>query len=151
MTIDLEAQSRIDAAADRAVLVPALPDVVGLSYQEIRSMLQAKHDTSVGIDDPILMLVSIFNVYLGEFEKLHHRHNHALSEIIAAKTAEYISGVKQTTDSLTKTLADASVEGIQKIFEAQAGRLKAFESKLFWCAGLISVSAFINAVLFIWK
>jgi hypothetical protein len=114
-------------------------------------MLQDKHDTSVGIDDPILMLVSLLNVYLHEFEKLHGRHNHALSGIIAAKTAEYIAGVKKTTDSLTKSLSDASVEGIQKIFEAQAGRLNAFENKLFWCAGLISVSAFINAVLFILK
>jgi hypothetical protein len=151
MAADFELKNRIDAAADQATVLPALPDVPGLSYEEIRAMLQARHDTSVGLDDPILMLVSIFNTYLGEFEKLHDRHNQALTGLLAAKTAEYVSGVRQTTGALTKTLSEASVEGLRKVFEDQSGRLKAFENSLFWCSGLIAVSAFINAALYLLK
>jgi hypothetical protein len=113
--------------------------------------LLAKHKTVMHEGDPVLVLVGVMNVYLNEFEKLHHRHDEAMAKIIAAKTAEYISGVKQTTEALTKTLSDASVEGIRKTFDEQAGRLKAFETKLFWCSALIGLSAFTNAVLYILK
>jgi hypothetical protein len=131
--------------------MPHLPDGVGISYEDMAVLLAAKHDSGLTRDDPVLMLVTICNVCLGEMEKLHTRHNQALAEIIAAKTSEYVSGVKQTTAALTTTLSDASVEGVRRTFNEQSGRMKTFESKLFWCAGLISVSAFINAVLFILK
>lgn len=131
--------------------MPEMPDGRGLKYEEVQALLHAKHKTSVGTNDPILMLVTILNVYLGELENSHNRHDAAMAKIIAAKTAEYISGVRQTTDTLTKTLSDASVEGIRKTFDDQAGRLKAFENSLFWCSALISLSALINAALYILK
>ena len=131
--------------------MPELPDDLGFKYAEIRAMLAQKHQTSVGQDDPILMLVTIMNVYLDEFEKLHRRHNQALASLLAAKTSEYISGVRETTDAMTKTLSDASVEGFWKIFEEQSGRLKVFENSLFWCTALIGLSALVNAALYILK
>jgi hypothetical protein len=52
-------------------------------------------------------------------------------------------------DTLTKTLSDASVEGIRKTFDDQTGRRKAFENSLFWCSALNCLSVFINAALYI--
>jgi hypothetical protein len=97
------------------------------------------------------MLVTICNVCLGEMEKLHKRHNQALTGLLTARTSEYISGVKQTTDALTTTLSDASVEGIRRTFNEQSGRMKVFENNLFWCSALVAVSALANAAILLLK
>lgn len=127
------------------------PDGIGKTLEDIRIMLAAKHDTSVSKDDPILMMVSIFNAYLEEMEKLHGRHNQALTAIISAKTAEYISGVKETTDALTRTLSEASVESVRLIFEAHGAALHSHKLNTRWCAAIVALSAVINVAVFILK
>lgn len=47
---------------------PVLADGRGLKYSEVRALLAEKHDSGISLDDPILMLVTILNVYLGELE-----------------------------------------------------------------------------------
>ena len=81
---------------------------------------------------------------MSETQKLHERHNDALAKIIAGKTQEYISGVKQTTDAFTQTLADASVEGIRRIFEDHAASLQSHQGNTRWCALIVAISALAN-------
>lgn len=130
---------------------PPLSEGHGLTFDEIRKLLAEKHDVAVSKDETLLILVSILNVYLGEFETQHQRHNAALAKIIAARTSEYIDGVRATTEGLTKTLSEASVEGIRKIFDDHAGRLQSLRASLFWCSALITLSALINAVFYLLK
>ena len=123
---------------------PEMPDGVGISYEDIAVMLAMKHDTSVSRDDPVLMLVSICNSFLGEVEKLHKKHNEALTQIITARTQEYIAGVQETTDAFSKTISDASIDGIRKIFEEHASALQASKWNARWCALIVAVSALAN-------
>jgi len=139
---DEEFDSAPPEASDKKT--PELPDGVGLSYEDIALLLAMKHKTTVGVDDPILMLVTICNAFLNETKTLHGRHNDALSKIIAGKTQEYISGVKQTTDAFTQTLADASIEGVRQIFKEHAASLQKHQGNTRWCALIVAISALAN-------
>ena len=121
-----------------------LPDGVGLSYEDIGLLLAMKHKAVIEDDEPILMMVTVCNAFLNEVSTLHKRHNDALSKIIAGKTQEYISGVKETTDAFTKTLADASVEGVRQIFKEHAATLQAHQGNTRWCALIVAISALAN-------
>jgi hypothetical protein len=132
--------------------VPELPDGIGLSYDDIKLLFTMKHKTSpVDDNEPMLMMVSVCNAFLGEASNLHQRHNEALSKIIAGKTREYIAGVKECTDAFTRTLADASVEGVRLIFEKHAATLEAHRGNTRLCAAVVAISALANiAVLALW-
>jgi len=125
---------------------PELPDGIGISLEDIAVLLAMKHDTSLSRDDPVLMLVTICNSFLGEIQSLHTKHNGALTSILTAKTRDYITSVQNTTDALTKTLSDASVEAIRKIFAEHASALQASKSNARWCAFIVAVSAVANVI-----
>jgi hypothetical protein len=124
-----------------------LPDGIGISYEDMAVMLAMKHDTSMGLNDPVMMLVSIINSFLGEVTKLHDKHNEALTHIITARTKEYIASVQNTTDALTQTLSEASVEAIRKIFAEHASALQASKWNARWCAFIVAVSATANVIV----
>ena len=123
-----------------------LPDGIGISLEDIAVLLAMKHDTTVRKDDPVLMLVTICNSFLGAIQSLYQKHNSALSSILTARTKEYISGVKNTTDALSKTLSDASVEAIREIFDEHASALGASKRNARWCALIVAVSTVANLI-----
>jgi hypothetical protein len=126
---------------------PELPDGIGVSLEDVAVLLAMKHDTSVSRDDPVLMLVTICNSFLGAVQSLHDKHNGALTHIITARTKEYIASVQNTTDALTQTLSEASVEAIRKIFEEHASALQASKWNARWCAFIVAVSAVANVIV----
>ncbi len=125
---------------------PELPSGYGISLEDIAVLLAMKHDTSVRKDDPVLMLVTICNSFLGAVQSLYQKHNTALSSILTARTKEYISGVKNTTDALSKTLSDASVEAIRTIFDEHAFALQASKRNARWCALIVAASTVANII-----
>lgn len=127
--------------------MPELPDGIGLGYEDIQKMLAMKHNTSLSADDPILMMVSVCNVFLEELQKLHEKHNDAVKNIMADQSSKYITGVKNTTDALAKTLADTSVDAIKNIFDSHAAALKANNKNSRWCAAIIGISALVNVAI----
>lgn len=126
---------------------PPLPDGLGLDYEDVRKMLSIKHETILGKDEPILMMVTLCNVFLGELEKLHKRHNEAVTRIMSDQSRKYIDGVKATTEALSQTLADTSIEAIRKIFDSHAAELNANRLNSRWCAAIIAVSALVNVAI----
>lgn len=126
---------------------PQLPDGFGIKLEDMALLLAMKHDTSIARDDPALMIVSICNAFLGEIQALHEKHNEALTKIITARIRDYITSVKDTTDSFTETLSRASVEGIRKIFEDHASALQASKWNARWCALIAAVSALANLLV----
>ena len=55
------------------------PDGIGLSVEDVRALLARKHETSVPKDDPILMVVTILNAFLGRQDELQKKHEKALA------------------------------------------------------------------------
>jgi hypothetical protein len=69
-----------------------MPDGRGLKYEGVQALFHAKHKTSVGTNDPILMLVTILSVYLGKLENSHDRHDAAMAKSIAARPLNIFPG-----------------------------------------------------------
>lgn len=127
---------------------PAVPDGIGLDLESVRTLLAQKHATVVDPDDPVLMLVTLQNAFLAEYEKLLDRHNKALTAMLAEKTDGYVSGVLSATKGLAKDLSAASVENIRTIFQEHVSALAAFRQNLTWLAAIVAVSAMINVAVF---
>jgi len=134
----------VPAAAEEAM--PQLPNGIGLDYDDIRAMLAQKNGAAVGQDDPLMMIVTICNVFLGEQEKVNKRHNEALTKIMADQTSKYLAGVKATTDDLGKVLADNSVEAIRNIFNSHSRALNANSNNAKWCAAIMAITGLVNVV-----
>ena len=124
-------------------------DKIGLTLEEVRALLAKAHNASIPDNDPLLMIVTINNAYLGEVQKLHARHELGLARLMAEKTDAYVSGVKAAVDQLSASLSSASVEGVRKIFEAHAATLNAFKYAVYWSAAIVAVSALLNVAVFV--
>ena len=124
---------------------PALPDGIGLTLDDVRALLAKEHETIVPKDDPMLMIVTLLNAYLGEVDKLHARHGKAL----AGKTDAYVKGVQGATDALAAQLSASSVEGIRKVFAEHAGQLQSLKSGMWYAAAIVAVSALVNVAVFV--
>lgn len=127
---------------------PAVPDGIGLDLESVRTLLAQKHATVVDPDDPVLMLVTLQNAFLAEYEKLLDRHNKALTAMLAEKTDGYVSGVLSTTKGLAKELSAASVENIRTILQGHIAALTTFRQNLTWLAAIVAVSALVNVAVF---
>jgi len=124
--------------------MPQLPDGIGLDYDDIRAMLAKKNGAAVGQDDPLMMIVTICNVFLGEQEKVNKRHYEAMTNMIIDQTAQYLAGVKATTDDLGKVLADNSVEAIRKMFNSHSRALNDNANNAKWCAAIMAITGLVN-------
>ncbi|GHV49833.1 hypothetical protein FACS1894168_0130 [Deltaproteobacteria bacterium] len=123
--------------------------VPGMSMEAVHTLLTKRHNTSIPENDPLLMIVTILNAYLGEVQKLHARHEEGLARLMAEKTGEYMKGVNTAVDQLSTSLSSASVEGIRKIFDDHAAKLNAFKSAVYWGAAIVTVSALFNVAVFV--
>ena len=131
-----------------AVQVGEMPGV-GMSLKAVGDLLATTHNTIVPKDDAILMIATLLNAYLGEVQKLHTRHETGLAKLMAEKTQAYVAGVNAAVEQLSTSLSSASVEGIRKIFDAHAASLNTFKNALAWATAIISLSALLNAAVYI--
>ena len=133
---------------------PLLPDGVGLTLEQVRSLLTKHHDVAVPKDDPMLMFVTICNAFLGEVQALHQRHETGLTRLMADKTDAYVRGIKEATAQLAAGLSSASVEGFKVACKEHERRMAGFKSNLTWLAAIVAVSALVNVaacVLLGWR
>lgn len=131
-----------------------LPDGVGLTLEQVRSLLTKHHDVAVPKDDPMLMFVTICNAFLGEVQALHQRHETGLTRLMADKTDAYVRGIKEATAQLAAGLSSASVEGFKAACKQHESRMAGFKSNLTWLAAIVAVSALVNVtacVLLGWR
>jgi hypothetical protein len=128
-----------------------LSDGIGLDLESVRILLAQKHETVVSADDPVLMLVTLHNAFLAEYEKLLDRHNKALTAMLAEKTDGYVSGVLAATQGLTKDLSAASIESIRTVLRDHGAVLAAFRNQLTWLSAIVAISAMVNVAVFAFR
>ena len=129
--------------------MPQLPDGIGLTLDEVRSLLATKNSITVSPDDPILMMVTLLNAFLTEEEKLLDRHRKALTSILTDKTDTYIKAVEQTTVNLSESISALSGTEIKKIFNENSGMMNRFRSNMVWLAAIVGISALVNVAVFV--
>ena len=146
---DAENMEKLEIPAVPPKPEDAVPDGIGLTLEQVQGLLAKTHKKVVDYHDPILMVVTMLNAHLAEVEKLQARHKEGLGRLMADKTDAYVSGVAAAVAQLTDSLSSASVEGIRKVFDDHAARLRAFKNSTAWLAAIVAVSALLNVAVFV--
>ncbi|WP_288230730.1 hypothetical protein [uncultured Desulfovibrio sp.] len=146
------------AVADNAPQSPSvpepdqcLPDGIGLSVEDVRAMLAKKHDLAVPKDDPLLMMVTIQNAFLGVQTQLQKKHEKALAAFMGKQTEGYVQGVEKSVSELRKTLSDVTINGIRDAASDFAASLSGFKTTLYLCTAIMALSALVNVAVFVLK
>jgi len=129
--------------------MPVLPDGLGMSLEQVQNLLAEKHKTIVGLDDPILMVVTVLNAFLAQENALIERHKAALAKVMADKTGEYVDAVKKVSDSLAVVLADVALSSMQNTFASHSQELAKHKQNIMWLSAIAAISALVNVAVFI--
>lgn len=139
-------QAESDGAPSTAK-IPHLPEGPGLNIDDIRILLENKHNTTLSEDAPVLMLVTICSAFLECGDNLIHEHTKVFRDILTDRTLAYEKTAKETIDGLAVTLSQSSIVAVKEIFEKQNKALQNFKVSLFWLTGIVVVVALILIII----
>ena len=120
---------------------PVLPDGRGLKFADLRAMLAEAHGVKITLDDPIMMLATFLNVYLGAFHDTHQAYNKALGDILADKTGEHIAKVQEAATLLEKAVSETSVNAVKAAFMAHDAGLRRHTTCMLWLTSIMVLAA----------
>ena len=124
-----------------------LPDGIGLSVEEVRTILQKKHDTYIPPDDPYLMNITIMNAVLTEQAKLQKAHEKALGKFMTEHTKQYLDETKKGMTEIMTALSQLTTEGINKAVQDMVQ----FKTTMLICTAISSLSAALIVGVFVLK
>ena len=128
---------------------PCLPDGLGLAVEDVRALLAQKHNLAVPVDDPMLMMVTIQNAFLGAQAQLQKKHEKALAAFMGEQTMSYVKGVEKSVSELCDTLSGVTIKGIQGAASDFAASLGGFKATLYLCTAIMAISALLNVAVFV--
>lgn len=128
---------------------PCLPDGFGLAVEDVRALLAQKHNLAVPVDDPMLMMVTIQNAFLGAQAQLQKKHEKALAAFMGEQTTSYVKGVEKSVSELSDTLSGVTIKGIQGAASDFAASLGGFKATLYICTAIMAISALLNVAVFV--
>lgn len=117
---------------------------VGLSVEEVRSLLHREASVSISRDDPLCLLVPILNAYMGEFDKFAARHREGFSAYLNTESSKFLDQAKQAADTLTRGVSQASVAEIKEAFQSVNKSLANFQSNMRLLSIVVVVASFAN-------
>jgi hypothetical protein len=132
-------------------IAPQIHDGIGLDFESIRTLLAQKHGAVVEVDDPILMLVTLYNSFLGEYEKLLKRHNEALTAFLGEAGAQHLDAAREAAEAVTKGLSASSIGVIQEHLQGHRKDMASFQNNMVWLAAITAISAAVNVAVFVWR
>ena len=123
-------------------------DGVGLELEQVRNLVMQQNNEVLGKDDPLLIMVTILNAFIGEQETVNERHHNALVSVMGASTDKYITGVKKSVDTLSNELSTASVDTIREVMQQEDLRRVKHNQNMKWATLIIGASALVNVIVF---
>ncbi len=121
----------------------AMPEGIGLSFDQVRTLLIQAHKTTMSDDDPMLMLVTINNAFLGEYDKLLDRHNEALTTFLVDQAHEYLEVARVAAE------AASGVGVIQEACRKHLAAVNVCQGNMKWLAAITAISALLNVAVFV--
>jgi hypothetical protein len=128
---------------------PKIPDGIGLSFDVLKTLLKQENNTSIDKEDPLLLVATMMNAFLHEYDKLLKKHNEAL-------TAFYGEQIKTTTDTIIETAkkaaeAASAVDTIKTACDTHAKEMNNLQSNIKCLTILTSLIVVIHMALLIIK
>ncbi|EPY00133.1 hypothetical protein [Magnetospirillum fulvum] len=96
------------------------PPVPAMSLDEARAMLVREHGVAIGSDDPLLMLITLHQGMLRDYERMLARHDAAIAAILGTTGAACADAVETVLASLKDKTVKASLDQAFALVERQA-------------------------------
>jgi len=86
---------------------------------------------------------------LEEVQKLNAKYSKALKDIYAEQSREFQKKIEQTSITIRKSLQDISLDGLTRLHGRHTVAIEKLRMSMFFCTGIIGLSAFIHVALYI--
>jgi len=96
------------------------PPVPAMSLDEARAMLVREHGVAIGSDDPLLMLITLHQGMLRDYERMLARHDSAIAAILGTTGSACADAVETVLASLKDKTVKASLDQAFALVERQA-------------------------------
>lgn len=90
--------------APEADTAGGLPDIPGLTLDEVRALIHDQLGVSIGRDDPLLASYVLHGAFLRDYEAMLGRHDAALTALFERSVADWTEGVSAKVAALTDEL-----------------------------------------------
>lgn len=137
--------------SSESIIMPLLPDGIGMNLDQVAALLAEKHKTIVSKDDPLLMVVTVMNAFLAQENALMDRHKQALTMVMADKSEGFMRAAQKAVEQTGEIFASATVESMKQAIQGHHKAMDEHRKTILWLSALITLSALINVLLFIWK
>ena len=111
--------------------MPVLPDGIGLTYDEIATLL-ARKGQALPPDDPVMMLIPICNALLTHQQKLMEHHRAAFDKIMAERTGRFVGSIGKVSEELGTTFSSSVVQSLQQAFAAHTRAMLDHGRRMTW-------------------
>ncbi|MCT4533744.1 hypothetical protein [Halodesulfovibrio sp.] len=71
-----------------------------LTAEMVRKQLIERHNQPLSADDPIMMVASMFELFLAEYNQLLNQHQAAIEKSVTTASNNYATKVQKSTDEL---------------------------------------------------
>ncbi len=106
------------------------PSPEAMSLDDARALLVREHGVAIGSDDPLLMLITLHQGMLRDYERMLARHDAGIGRLLGA-TGEACAGAVETVlASLKDKTVQASLDHAFSLIERQALALDRLERVL---------------------
>lgn len=106
------------------------PAMQAMSLDEARAMLVRAHGVAVSSDDPILMLVSLHQGFIADYEAMLKRHDGAIRDFLGATGEACAEAVENVLASLKDKTVKASIDNAFALVERQAVTMEQLRAEL---------------------
>jgi hypothetical protein len=121
---DPETGEIVEAGGDAP---PAFPV---MSLDDARALLVREHGVAVGNDDPLLMVVSLHQGMIRDYDAMLRRHDDAVRALLGATGNACAEAVEAVLDSLKDKTVKASLDQAFALVERQAEAMERFRRTL---------------------
>jgi hypothetical protein len=106
---------------------PAFPV---MSLDDARALLVREHGVAVGKDDPLLMVVSLHQGMIRDYDSMLRRHDDAVRTLLGATGNACAEAVQAVLDSIKDKTVKASLDQAFALVERQAVAMEQFHRTL---------------------
>lgn len=138
--IPMEVGEQPEQAQAPAKAAPQPPENWGMSLEQARTLLAAKHKTNMPEDDPVLMLVTLMNAGTFEFDRMLTKHEEAVKTLFIAESKKYF----ETIDRLAKVLSSESAKAATEVFRRHSMTINTLRNQLWWMIGVVILTTLIH-------
>lgn len=107
---------------------PPAPAV--MSLDDARALLVREHNTAIGRDDPLLMMVTLHQGFVGDYEAMLKRHDAGIKAILGATGEACGVAVEKVLEGLKDKTVKASLEQAFALVAEQARNMDRLEHAL---------------------